>query len=392
MPHTDDTPTPAAPIDSTASSRDEPIHLDYTYRLRFTDHAFALSNPHLADLLADHDGPCRVLPIVDSGLADADPTLVGSMTAYLSSCPDVEMACPPLIVQGGEASKNDMDVFTTVVRAIHDHDICRHSVVLVAGGGAVLDAVGFAASCSHRGVGLIRLPSTTVSQGDGGLGVKNGINAMGKKNFLGTFDPPRGVLNDLQLLTTLSDRDHRCGFSEAVKVALLKDGAFFDEIEESVPLLFARDDHATERVIRRSAHLHLDHIIHGGDPFEQRVARPLDMGHWSAHRLESLSGYEIRHGEAVAIGLALDAQYATLVGLLDEESLARVLAVLAGLGFDLTHPLLQQREPLLDGVEEFRQHLGGQLTITLPSKLGGSMDVHEIDGAAMDQAIALLTR
>jgi 3-dehydroquinate synthase len=389
MLHDDHTPTPAADVDPAIASRDELLQQRYTYRLRFTEHALSPSNPCLGEVLTSHDGDCRVLPVVDGGLADADPTFVQSLAAYLTASDGTAMACPPVIVPGGEAAKNGMGVFNTVIEAINEHDICRHSVVLVAGGGAVLDAVGFASSCAHRGVGVVRLPSTTVSQGDGGLGVKNGLNAMGKKNFLGTFDPPHAVVNDHHFLATLSDRDYRCGFSEAVKVAMLKDEPFFNEIETLVPALLARDDHATQRIIQRSAHLHLDHIVHGGDPFEQRVARPLDMGHWSAHRLESLSKHEIRHGEAVAIGLALDAQYAALVGLLDEELLHRLLAVLSGIGFDLSHPLMRDRAALLGGMEEFRQHLGGQLTITLPSRLGSSQDVHEIDDKIMDQAISM---
>ena len=138
------------------------------------------------------------------------------------------------------------------------------------GGGAVLDAVGFAAAAAHRGVRLVRVPTTTLAQADSGVGVKNGINAFGKKNFLGTFSPPWAVINDEAFLQTLSDRDWRCGIAEAVKVALLKSERFFDQIGEAVPRLRMRDEQALIPIVRRSAWLHLHHITDGGDPFELR--------------------------------------------------------------------------------------------------------------------------
>ena len=211
-------------------------------------------------------------------------------------------------------------------------------------------AVGFAAAASHRGVPVVRMPSTTVSQGDSGIGVKCGINARGKKNFLGAFDAPHAVVNDASLLTTLSDRDWRCGISEAIKVALLKDAAFFDAIERDCGALVARDLDRMESVLSRSARLHFHHITEGGDPFERRSARPLDFGHWSAHKLEQMSGFELRHGEAVAIGLAIDTIYSQLIGLLDEADADRILACLRGAGFVLEHPLLARAGDLLEGL------------------------------------------
>ena len=144
------------------------------------------------------------------------------------------------------------------------------------GGGAALDLVGFAASTAHRGVRLVRFPTTTLSQGDGGVGVKNGINYFGKKNWIGTFSVPDAVVNDFSFLRGLPKSQKRAGFVEAVKVALIRDRSFFEQIEERADELSQFDEEAMRHVIRKSAALHLDHIASSGDPFERGSARPLD--------------------------------------------------------------------------------------------------------------------
>src|SRR5207249_4231810 len=145
----------------------------------------------------------------------------------------------------------------------------------------------------------------------------------GKKNFIGTFAPPWAVINDFQLLSSLSERDKRAGYVEAVKVALIRDKDFFEALEQDVDALRNFEPEAMQRLIYRCAELHLEHIATSGDPFEFGSARPLDFGHWAAHKLEQLSDYRIRHGEAVAIGIALDTIYSRQIGLLDAASAER---------------------------------------------------------------------
>ncbi len=290
----------------------------YLHRLRFTGDAFDPADTSLSEVItAEGDGPARVLVLVDEGVATAWPDLDKRISDYaLAHADRMLLVGSPLRVPGGEAAKNDWSVFETVAQAINEAMICRQSYVVAIGGGAVLDAVGFAAATAHRGVRLVRVPTTTLAQADSGVGVKNGINAFGKKNFIGSFTPPWAVINDEGFLTTLSDRDWRCGLSEAVKVALLKDERFFDHIVEAMPRLRRRDHATLIPIIRQSAQLHLHHIADGGDPFELRHAKPLDFGHWSAHKLEQMTGFELRHGESVAIGLALDVVYSAMTGLL----------------------------------------------------------------------------
>ncbi|HEY1490523.1 MAG TPA: 3-dehydroquinate synthase, partial [Verrucomicrobiae bacterium] len=260
------------------------------------------------------------------------------------------------------------------------------------GGGALLDVAGFTAATAHRGVRLVRIPTTTLSQADSGVGVKTAINAFGKKNFVGTFTPPFAVINDFNLLATLDPRDKRSGYVEAVKVACIRDAKFFDAIERDAEKLAAFEPDTMKHLICRCAELHLDHIATGGDPFETGSARPLDFGHWAAHKLEQLSRFHLSHGDAVAIGIALDVLYSHNIGLLDGISAARILDLLERLGFKLfADELLNaddaNRPAILSGLEEFREHLGGELTITLLQEIGRSVEIHEMNEPKIIAAI-----
>jgi len=309
-----------------------------------------------------HDGrtgPLRAQFFVDEGVAQGHPLLIEQINQW-ASAQDIETTSPPAIVPGGEVCKNNPTALDAILRSIHDAKLCRRSYAVVIGGGAVLDAVGYGAALAHRGIRLVRVPSTTLAQCDSGVGVKNGVNAFGKKNYLGTFAVPWAVVNDESLLPTLTQSDWIGGFSEIVKVALLKDAAFFEQIEQDASAIASRDLNASIPLLRRSAELHLAHICQGGDPFELTEARPLDFGHWAAHKLEQMTDFTFPHGHAVAIGLVLDVSYASAVGLLDEPTCDRVLRTLKAIGFNLSHPAFSDTGTLMDGLEEFREHLGGR--------------------------------
>jgi 3-dehydroquinate synthase len=362
---------------------DATFSVSWTHRLRFTHGVFA-SGSVLDEIIAA-ESPPRVLSVIDDGLAGENPAFVEDMCAWAmrmgQSCVE-----DPLLVPGGEATKNTGETVRAVLQAVEQHGLCRRSCVLVAGGGAVLDAVGYAASIAHRGVRLVRLPSTSLAQCDSGVGVKNGVNLFGKKNFTGVFDPPLAVINDFDLLKSLDDRHWRSGLSEAVKVAVIKDSVLFDDIESSADRLVDRDQSVMEDVVRRSALLHFRHITDGGDPFELLAARPLDFGHWSAHKLEQMTENELTHGEAVSVGLALDLVCAELLGILDAAVVERILGVLQRLRLPTAHPALSDSAQLLEGIEEFREHLGGRLTLLMLSGIGSSCEIHALDGDIVARA------
>jgi 3-dehydroquinate synthase len=376
------------------------VSVSFNYEICFTNNIFELKNPTLAQVItADGETkPKKIVAVVDAGLLQFCPNLLLQLAAYTKFYAEIlTLAVEPIIIPGGEAAKNDRTLVEQIHQQIDAARLCRHSYLLAIGGGALLDLVGYAAATAHRGIRLIRIPTTVLAQNDSGIGVKNGINAFGKKNFIGTFAPPYAVINDSAFLTTLDDRDWRSGIAEAIKVALIKDANFFYFIHSHTAALVHRDMEAMQHLIYRCAQLHLDHIANSGDPFEIGSSRPLDFGHWAAHKLEHLTNYSLRHGEAVAIGIALDSTYSYLLKLLSWSDWQRILNTLSALGFTLYVPELTEQSSQLEhprclfrGLTEFREHLGGELTLTLLQHIGEGIEVHEVNLSLYSQAILLL--
>ena len=359
--------------------------MEWTHQLLNTDSAFCSDNA--LTQVCEALSPVKLLPIIDEGVY-ANHTSLSETIQSWGDTTNVN-CCAPLIIQGGEQSKNNFTCVERILEAVHSEHLCRKSVVLAIGGGAALDVIGFATSIAHRGIPLIRIPTTTLSACDSGLGVKNGINYFGKKNFIGVFDPPYAVINDFSFLPTLDDRHWISGMSEAVKVALIKDENLFNTIESQADALVARDASVAKDIITRSAELHLLHITTGGDPFEKNESRPLDFGHWAAHKLEPLTNFALTHGEAVSIGLALDITISKRLGFLDDSTHSRILSLLKSLNLPTTHEALLNPE-LIHGLEEFREHIGGELTLLMLEGIGKPIEIHELDSETVRQAIGEL--
>jgi 3-dehydroquinate synthase len=366
------------------------VALTLEYAVAFTRDAFALDNRVIADTVSAREPTRRhrVIGFIDANVAAAWPKLAGAIEAY-THAHGIELVAAET-VPGGEAAK-DAAVLDAIWKRLAAHRIDRHSFVLAVGGGSMLDVVGYAAATLHRGVRLVRMPTTVLAQNDAGIGVKNGINAFGAKNFLGTFAAPYAVINDSRFLATLEPRDRAGGMAEAVKVALIRDAAFFRWLAANAGALARFELPEVEHMIRRCAELHLAHIATGGDPFEQGSARPLDYGHWAAHKLEMLTRHAVRHGEAVAIGMALDARYAVEIGMLAEADFLAIVDLLIALRLPIWHDALRDRE-LHDGLAEFREHLGGELCITLLEEIGRGVDVREVKLDVVARAIDWLAQ
>jgi 3-dehydroquinate synthase len=375
------------------------VSLSLPHRVFFTEGVFDPAQTLLRDVLCPAEAEAnrvrRVLIVLEKAVAAGQPGLEAAIRAWFAAQDGLLVLAGLRIIPGGEPCKNDWPLVEELWAAINDAGIDRHSYVIAIGGGAVLDLVGFAAATAHRGIRLVRMPTTTLSQADGGVGVKNGVNHFGKKNWVGTFAVPFAVINDFRFLESLPVGDRRDGVIEAIKVALIRDAAFFREMETEAAALARLEPAILHRVIQRSAELHVQHICTGGDPFEFGSARPLDFGHWIAHKLEQLSGFRVSHGRAVAIGMAADLQYACLAGLLTAEDRDRILALMERVGFILwAAELLAVNSAgqlvVLRGLEEFREHLGGELCITLVTAPGEAREVHEMDDALVQQALEWL--
>lgn len=365
------------------------IPVTFKHRIIFTRDAFNPLNRELADVLAE-DGGRRAMVFIEENVVAMWPDLTDAIQKYFNEL-DLDFRGIS-IFPGGEAAKADDRLVRDVWAEINAAHLDRHSYAVVIGGGAFLDAVGYAATTAHRGVRLIRFPTTTLSQGDSGVGVKCAINAFDKKNWIGAFAVPYAVINDFQFLHTQDEETRRNGLIEAVKVALVRDSGFFEWIETNLPALDALEPEALEACVEKSALLHSRHIATGGDPFETGSSRPLDFGHWAAHKLEAMTHYQLSHAPAVAIGLALDTLYSARSGLLKFSIAEQILQVLGGLKLAIYHPALDwqddtDRRRVLDGLDEFREHLGGELTVMLLSDVGSGVDVHQLDETLLGDCI-----
>lgn len=379
------------------------VEVVFDYPVVFSREVFAEDNPVLDEMLHRLEPARRQRAVVflDEGVAAAQPGMADRIMSYFHCRSDrLELTGPPQIVRGGPAAKTGWGPVREVMWTLGCLHMDRQSFVIAVGGGSMLDMVGFATGVVHRGLRLVRIPTTTLAQDDSGVGVKNGMDEHGQKNFVGTFSPPFGVVNDSSFLRTLSDADWVGGVAEAIKVAAIKDAGFLDYIQRHAELLPRRDrdaEAAMEWIVRRSAELHLEHIRTSGDPFEMGSSRPLDFGHWAAHKIETMTHYGIGHGQAVAIGIALDSYYARSTGHLGAAEFAKIIGALTGCGLPVFHPCLRERREdgvlrVLDGLQEFREHLGGVLCVTLPSPLGRKVEIHAMDSHIVEEAVDYFRR
>ena len=371
------------------------IGVEWEFPVIFTHALFDAANPVLVNAMHRHaeHRRHRAGVSIDSDVAEALPKLPEQVTAYFAAHPErLDLVEAPIVVPGGEVIKNDIKYIDQFIRQMLEAHLDRHAFVIIVGGGAVMDCVGLASALVHRGLRQIRVPTTVLGQNDAGVGVKNGVNFLGGKNSIGTFAPPFAVLNDFDFLLSLPDRDWLCGVAEAFKVSIIRDRAFFAELLADAEKYPARDFAAMQQLVIRCAEIHLEHIRTNGDPFEYGRARPLDFGHWSAHKLELMSDFAISHGEAVASGVLLDSIYAAKKSWITAEELDEIHSGFRRSGFQLWFEQYEQREPdgtrtIFGGLRDFQEHLGGELTVTFPRGIGARHEVHEIDLALMEQAL-----
>ena len=371
----------------TTRSISQTVTVTWDFPVTFTHGLFQPVNHVLVDTLCRLNEPRRhkALVFIDGRVASKRAELAAEVSAYFAAHTErIELAMEPQVVPGGEAVKNNFALVEGFMRLMLECHMDRQSFIIIVGGGAVMDAVGLAAALVHRGLRQVRVPTTVLGQNDAGVGVKNGVNFLGAKNAVGTFAPPFAVLNDFEFLLTLPQRDWLCGVAEAWKVAIIRDRQFFDWLSDNAVKFPARDATAMEQLVYRCAEEHLEHIRTNGDPFEYGRARPLDFGHWSAHKLELMSQFSVSHGEAVAFGVLLDSCYAREQGWISRDDYAAIESGLRASGFPLWHEEAMARDAagqleIFAGIRDFREHLGGELCVTFPRGIGARFEMHEIN-------------
>lgn len=273
------------------------------------------------------------------------------------------------VLPGGEEQKTLGNV-ALIIDALVASRLHRDDMVLALGGGVIGDVAGFAAASFQRGIAIVQLPTTLLAQVDSAVGGKTGVNHPGGKNLIGAFHQPTAVITDTDTLATLPDRQLRAGFAEIVKAALIADADFFAWLEQNAPSVLARDAGALEHAIRRACEIKA--AIVAKDEREQGPRALLNLGHTFAHAIEAGAGFgQVLHGEAVAAGLVLAAEFSARTGRLPAADAARVRAIIAAAGLPADPPRLGHG-PLLKLMGMDKKIAGGRLRLVLLEAIGAA--------------------
>ncbi len=279
-----------------------------------------------------------------------------------------------VIEPAGEVSKN-IDTVVKIVEAMEKAYLGRDSVVVALGGGTVGDIGAFAASIFKRGVPVVQIPTTTVAQADSAIGGKAGVDSSVSKNAFGTFHQPGVVYIDVETLKSLDERQYRSGLVESVKHALIADKEYFDYIEENIDALLARDSEVLIKIAEKNCRIKV--AVVEEDPKEKNKRRILNYGHTIGHAVESVSGFELLHGEAVAIGIMAAGLIEIQTGMSDGSRLERIAAIFKKLSVPVKVPKEMEKEKLLETMKRDKKAVKGRPRFVLLETIGS---VHCQDG------------
>ncbi|MFH1799581.1 MAG: inositol monophosphatase family protein [Candidatus Omnitrophota bacterium] len=356
---------------------------DVQQRNYYTEGAFDLDNRVLANVLEGRN----VIFVVEKAVADK---VLEPLKRYLQHY-HMEGRCKGEIqvLDGGEKIKSAEQVKSLTDYA-QERNLDRNGVFVVVGGGAIMDMVGMVANQFRRGVRYVRIPTTLLGQVDAAVGVKVGIDYRTAKNFLGAFYPPFATITDTRFLETLPERQIQGGIAEIIKVALISNTSLF-EVLEKYGTAFIRDmpRDAKWTFIKDAAVELLKHLQM--DFFEHNLMRHVDFGHVLAHKFESMTNYELTHGEAVAIDILMSAFIAHARGMLSDKDFRRILSLHIKLKLPFYHPALNP-DRAWEGLEDAKAHKGGRLMMVVPIGIGRTAFVDSLRRDELDAALDFLRR
>ena len=290
-----------------------------------------------------------------------------------------------LVVPAGEASKSVREA-ERLWNELANLKADRKTVVVALGGGVVGDLAGFIAATYARGLSFVQIPTTLLAQVDSSVGGKVGINLPAAKNIVGAFWQPAAVLIDLDVLSTLPEREYRSGLAEVVKYGVILDAEFFAWLENHVAELNARNPQALEHIVARSCRLKAD-VVEGDERELTGLRAVLNYGHTFCHAIETVSGYgTYLHGEAVAIGMVCASRLAERLGRIESSITARQEALLGKLGLPTAIGDLN-RDTLVAAMQHDKKTEHGQLRFVLPTRLGHVELVGQVDPALAREAL-----
>lgn len=324
----------------------------------------------LADRLKDH-----------SGLIVTTPT-VAQLYGYAlqNHLRRKGIALPLLVLNCRESTKN-LEQVEHVCEAAWRNNVDRTSILVALGGGVCMDIVSFAASMIRRGIQTIRVPTTLIGQVDAAVGIKGGVNFLGKKSALGCFYAPRAVFVDRTFLRTLPEEHLRAGFSEILKIALVRDRALYELMEQAASQLietrFEVPVPAGRRILWKAIIGMIEELE--GNIYEDKTYRRLvDFGHTFSPLLEARSGYQLSHGQAVAVDMALSITLSFRLGLMSRLARDRILTLITDLGLPVHSPLLNETL-VAEALSAARSHRGGCVNLILPMEIGSATFMENAD-------------
>ncbi|MCW8922067.1 MAG: 3-dehydroquinate synthase [Gammaproteobacteria bacterium] len=276
-----------------------------------------------------------------------------------------------VILPDGEQYKN-LDVLNTIFDALLTHRMDRNTTIIALGGGVVGDMAGFAAACYQRGVHLIQIPTTLLSQVDSSVGGKTGVNHPLGKNMIGAFYQPLAVIADTSTLNTLDDRQLSAGLAEVIKYGLIKDADFFDWIDRNMDALLQRDPEALAYAIKVSCQTKANVVA--ADERESGQRALLNLGHTFGHAIETGMGYgEWLHGEAVGAGMCMAAKMSQLLGWIDQTQVDKTITIMQHAKLPTTAPDAITEQQFLDLMSVDKKVLDGVLRLVLLKRIGDAV-------------------
>jgi 3-dehydroquinate synthetase len=349
-----------------------------SYEIRHTrGPVFDLDDNHLVELL----GKQPVLVVVDAGIW---PTYGRDIRSYVTS----RLNCKGIIPIPGTESSKSLAAAAALCEAAIDARIPRDGVFVAVGGGTVMDVVGFAASIFRRGIGFVRVPTTLIGMIDVGVGIKQAVNVGAKKNIIGSFYPPLGIINDQTFLRTLPRKYLACGIAEAIKIALVCDEHLFELLETYGPTLiatgFQKPAAIAQEVLQRSEAAMIGQL--SPNLFEADRRRLVDFGHTFSPTIESASEYDVSHGEAVAMDMLLSCAIGARRGIVSPALPLRLARLLQAIDLRLVHPVMTTGR-MNAAVDEMRLHRGGSLNLVVPTEIGTADFLQTVGAEDLDCAL-----
>ena len=352
--------------------------LPVSYKIRHTrGRAFDLDDNNLVELLGERP----VLVVVDAGIW---PTYGPDIRSYVTS----RLNCKEIIPIPGTESNKSLASAAALCEAAIDARMPRDGVFVAVGGGTVMDVVGFAASIFRRGIGFVRVPTTLIGMIDVGVGIKQAVNVGTKKNIIGSFYPPLGIVNDRTFLRTLPRKYLACGIAEAIKIALVCDEHLFELLETYAPTLIATGFQKPAAIAHDVLHRSEAGMIGQLSPnlFEMERRRFVDFGHTFSPTIESASDYAVSHGEAVAMDMLLSCAIGARSGIVSPKIPLRLARLLQAIGLRLVDPVMTAGR-MSAAVDEMRLHRGGSLNLVVPTDIGEADFLQTVDTQDLDCAL-----